>query len=389
MNYLIPITEFGQYVLFSILVGHVVLHFIPETRKPKIQISKPVLLLCPLGIILFSFAPLLQLILFFNGSDGFLAAASTVLSDYEIGRAWLFICSLSILLWITIYVDGSRFFRAQWLLLMIFAIGNASHVASVDFWPGVLSHSIHFLVVTLWVGVLLLVGWFSKTRENWSSFLRWFTPLAICCFLVIVITGFMLMFMVVNREQYLNSWLVPYGRMLLIKHISIIPVLAFAFLNGFLARKTVKQPNYDPLPWIKAESILLLIIFFCTGILGTLSPPNEVDITKTASIDPTWVDWLLVKNTLVFGQVEFAPTLFSILLMIVSALFLVLILISYKITSHAFAIVFGACFIVTIYLGLMFSVKFDSEKEGTYSYQEVREERQVSNYEEWDLLHLP
>jgi hypothetical protein len=33
-------------------------------------------------------------------------------------------------------------------------------------------------------------------------------------------------------------------------------------------------------------------------------------------------------------------------------------------------------------------VKFDSEKEGTYSYQEVLEERQVSNYEEWDLLHL-
>jgi copper resistance protein D len=375
MNYLIPITEFGQYVLFSILVGHVVLQFIPETKKPKIQISKPVLLLCPLGIILFSFAPLLQLILFFNGSDGFLAAALTVLSDYEIGRAWMFICCLSILLWITIYVDGSRFFRAQWLLLMIFAIGNASHVASVDFLPGVLSHSIHFLVVTLWVGVLLLVGWFSNNSENWSSFLRWFTPLAMGCFLVIVITGFMLMFVVVDREQYLNSWLVPYGRMLLIKHISIIPVLAFAFLNGFLSRKTVKFPSFDPRPWIKAESVILLLVFFCTGIMGTLSPPYEVDFTQTAAVDPTWVDWLLAKNTLVFGQVEFAPTLFSALLIIVSLLFLVLILISYKITSHAFAIVFGTCFIVTIYLGLMFSVTFDSEKQGTYLYQEVREER--------------
>ncbi|SMQ76554.1 Putative copper export protein [Bacillus sp. OV166] len=361
MGYIIPITEFGHYLLFSILVGHVVLLFIPETRKPKIHISKPLLLLCPLGIILFTFAPLLQVILYFNNSGGFLSAVLTVLTDFEIGRAWIFICILAVLLWITIYVNGSRFFRAQWLLLMIFAIGNASHVASIDFWPGVFSHSIHFLVVSVWVGVLLHVGWFSSNRENWSSFLRWFTPLAIGCFVVIIITGFMIMFVVVNKEQYLNSWQVPYGRMLLIKHISIIPVLTFAFLNGFLSRKTVKLPSFNPRPWIKAESLTLLIVFYCTGVLGTLPPPHEVDATQTLAANPTWLEWLLAKNTFISGQVELVPTISSALLIVISLLFLFLILISYKLMSHTLAIVFGTCFIITIYLGLMFAVNLDTE----------------------------
>ncbi|WP_081825540.1 copper resistance D family protein [Bacillus sp. UNC41MFS5] len=374
MSYLIPITEFGHYILFSILVGHVVLQIIPESRKPKIQISKPLLLLCPLGIILFTYAPLLEVILYFNDSVGFRSAALTVLSEFEIGRAWIFICSLAVLLWITIYIDGSRFFQAQWLLLMIFAIGNASHGASIDFWPGVLSHSIHFLFVTVWVGVLLLVGWFSNDRENWSSFLRWFTPLAIVCFIMISLTGFILMFVVIDKQQYLNSWLVPYGRMLLIKHISIIPVLAFAFLNGVLSRKTVKFPSFDPRPWIKAESLILMFVFFCTGILGTLPPPHEVDVTQTiTAVNPSWLEWLMAKNTFIPGQVELAPSIFSALLILISVLFLFLILISYKMTNHTFAFVFGTFFIITIYLGLMFSVKLDSKKDEPFPYQGVIE----------------
>ncbi|WP_144549830.1 copper resistance D family protein [Bacillus sp. X1(2014)] len=374
MSYLIPITEFGHYMLISILVGYVVLQFIPESKKPKIYISKPLLLLCPLGIILFTFAPLLELILYFNGSVGFRSAAFSVLSDSEIGRAWIFICSLAILLWITIYVDGSRFFQAQWLLLMIFAIGNASHGASINFWPGVLSHSIHFLFVTVWVGVLLHIGWFSTNSDNWSSFLRWFTPLAIGCFLIISLSGFMLMFVVIDQQQYLNSWLVPYGRMLLIKHISIIPVLAFAFLNGVLSRKTAKNPGFDPLPWIKAESLILMLVFFFTGILGTLPPPHEVDVTQTiAAMNPSWLEWLVAKNTFISGQVELAPTSSSALLIFISVLFLFLILISYKMTNHAFAIVFGTCFIITIYLGLMFSVKLDSDNNEPFPYQGVIE----------------
>lgn len=51
MGVLIPIAEFGNYFLFSILMGHVALQFVPEDKKPKTNIPKPVLLLSTLGII--------------------------------------------------------------------------------------------------------------------------------------------------------------------------------------------------------------------------------------------------------------------------------------------------------------------------------------------------
>ncbi|MDQ6596378.1 copper resistance protein CopC [Bacillus salipaludis] len=39
-----------------------------------------------------------------------------------------------------------------------------------------------------------------------------------------------------------------YGQMLLLKHISIIPVLIFAFINGVLSRKSIKLPSFNPRP---------------------------------------------------------------------------------------------------------------------------------------------
>ncbi|WP_223587755.1 copper resistance D family protein [Neobacillus bataviensis] len=356
MSYLIPFTEFGQYILFSLLAGHVVLLFVPENKIPSTFISKPVLLLCTLGIIVCTFAPILQAVLYYKNSFGLLSATVSVITGFQIGRAWIFLCLFSLFLWVTIYVNGSKFFRAQWLLLMIFAIGNAGHAASLAFWPGILAHTIHFLAMTIWVGLLLNVGWFSRDRDKWPNFLRWFTPLAMGCFIIIVISGFFLMFFVMKSGQYLNSWQVPYGRMLLLKHISIIPVLAFAFINGFLSKKSTKLSNFNPRTWLRAESIILMIVFFCTGVLGTLSPPYEVSSGFSTAAKPTWMDWLLAKNIIPFSKVELAPTVPSAILMLISLLFLSLILLSFKKTSVAFAIVFAISFILTIYLGLMYSV---------------------------------
>ncbi|MGG1677092.1 copper resistance D family protein [Neobacillus sp. NRS-1170] len=356
MSYLIPFTEFGQYLLFSLLAGHVVLLFVPENKRPNTLISKPVLLLCVLGIIVLTFAPILQAILYYKNSFGLLSAIISVVTGFQIGRAWIFLCLFSLCLWVTIYVNGSKFFRAQWLLLMIFAIGNAGHAASLTYWPGIVAHTIHFLMMTTWVGVLLNVGWFSRDRDNWPHFLSWFTPLAMVSFIIIVISGFFLMFFVMKSGQYLNSWQVPYGRMLLLKHISIIPVLVFAFINSFLSKQSMKLSNFNPRPWLRAESIILLIVFFSTGVLGTLSPPHEVSSGFSTRDKQTWMDWLLAKNITLFNQVELAPTVPSAFLMFISLLFLFLIFISFKKMSPAFAIIFAVSFILTIYLGLMFSV---------------------------------
>ncbi|MED4778442.1 hypothetical protein P9306_18285, partial [Bacillus atrophaeus] len=51
---------------------------------------------------------------------------------------------------------------------------------------------------------------------------------------------------VVDIKDYAKCWVLPYGQMLLLKHIGILPLLAFAFINGVLIRKTKALSLYNP-----------------------------------------------------------------------------------------------------------------------------------------------
>jgi copper resistance protein D len=355
MNLLLPFADFGNYLIFSLLVGHVVLQFVPESKKPNIELPKHLLLISTLGIIVFTFVPVLALILYFADSVGYASSAAAVFTSFQIGQAWLFITVFAIFLWLTLYLERSKYLQAFWIILMIIAIGLGSHVSSQSFVVGIFSHTTHFLMVTIWVGVLLQASWFSKDKENWSEFLQWFTPLAIVCMVNIFATGFVIMFTIEEPAEYINGWATTYGRMLLFKHISIIPVVIFAIINGILSRRVSSPSDYDPRTWLKSESIILLLVFYFTAVLGTLSPPYEMAYANQNATAPTWVEWLLAKNLLVQIEIEFAPTFLSLLLITTALLFLLLIIISYRRMSPVFATVFGGCFILTLYLGLMFS----------------------------------
>ncbi|MEH7492148.1 copper resistance D family protein [Neobacillus niacini] len=356
MNLLIPIADFGNYLFLCLLVGSIVLQFVPQTKKPTIQFPKPLLLICALGVIIVTFVPVLSLILFFDDTVGFVRAATSVITTTQIGQGWLFITVFAIFLWLTIYLERSKYIQGFWIVLIIIAIGYSSHVSSQSFVVGIFSHTTHFLMVAIWVGVLFIVSWFSRSREHWSEFLQWFTPLAIVCMINIFATGFVIMFTIEAPTEYLNGWATPYGRMLLLKHISIIPVIIFAIINGILYKKASTFSHYDPRTWLKSECVILLLVFYFTAVLGTLSPPYEMDYPDAQTIEaPTWIDWLLAKNILIPIEIDFAPTLLSILLISVALLFLLLIIISYKRMSPVFATLFGGCFILTLYLGLMFS----------------------------------
>ena len=188
MGYVIPILEFANYLLFSILVGHVALQFVPEANKPKIIIPKPVLLLSTLGIIFFSLGPIVQTVSYFQSGVGLPLAIKSVLYDFQVGRAWIFIGFMATFLYMAILLNGSKYLKVILVLLMVLAVGYSSHVASLSFWAGLLSHSIHFLIVTLWIGILIHVAWFAKDESNWSRFLRWFTPFAIICLIIIILS---------------------------------------------------------------------------------------------------------------------------------------------------------------------------------------------------------
>ena len=356
MGFIIPIAEFGNYLLFSILVGHVALQFVPESNKPKIEISKSALLLCTIGIMIFSIGPIVQTVSYFQGGVGLALAIRSVLYDFQVGKAWFVIGFMATFLNLTILLNGSKYLKAFFILLMILAVGYSSHVASLSFWEGLVSHSTHFLMVTLWTGILIHVAWFSKEQPNWSRFLRWFTPFAVFCIIIIIFSGIYLMLFLVEPKDYVKAWVLPYGQMLLLKHISIIPVLVFAFINGVLSRKALKLPSFNPKPWIKADSIILLIVFYFTAVMGTLSPPHEVEFTVKSEGASKWVEWLLGKEIVSALPLHLVPTFQTVLQFVISILFLVLILISFKKVKPILGVIFAVGFIISMYFGLILSI---------------------------------
>ncbi|MEH6996540.1 CopD family protein [Neobacillus drentensis] len=357
MNVLIPIAEIGNYIVFSILIGHVALQFVPETNKPKIIISRNILLLSTLGIFVFTLGPVAQTISYFSDSVGLTLAIFSVLTDFQVGQAWIFIGFMSVFLWMTILLNGSKYLQALWLLIMVLGVGYSSHVASLSFLVGLFAHSAHFLMVTIWTGILIHVAWFSNDQQKWHKFLRWFTPFAIVCIIIILISGVTLMIYVVEPQDYVRSWVLPYGQMLLLKHISIIPVLVFAFINGVLSKKAATLPSFNPRPWIKAESLIILIVFYFTSVLGMLSPPHEVEFTVRSEGASKWVELVLGKDILTTFNIGLTANFLSILLLLISLIFLSLIVSSFKKVKPIVAVFLGCSFIFTMYFGLMLSMK--------------------------------
>jgi putative copper resistance protein D len=357
MNQLIPITEYVSYMLYSYLAGAIVLQFVPPANKPMIKVSKQSLLLAVLGIIIVSFFPVLQVISFFSTEGIFSLRAYSILTEFQVGIAWLYGSFAAIFLWMIIYVEGSKYLQALFLVLMILSVGYASHSSTLDLWPGLFSHTLHFLAITIWVGVLLHVGWSARTIENWHPFLRWFTPLSIGLFLLTTISGIFLMFFVVEPKDYANAWVLPYGQMLLLKHLSIIPVLAFALINGFLSRKSKKNSDFDAKKWVQAETVILMIVFFITGVLGTLPPPHQVNATVIQEGAAFWVESILGHEVVAPFTVQFSLVLDGLLLLIISLLFLAMIVISfYKKLIPWVALSFAVLFIIAAYLGMMMSI---------------------------------
>lgn len=357
MSQLIPITEYATYMLFSYLVGHIFLQFIPLSYKPDTRVSKQSLLLSVLGIIVLTFLPVVQVISFFSEDGLFSLTAYSILTEFQVGIAWLYGSFFAVLLWMTIYVEGPKYLQAFLIIIMILSVGYASHAATLDALPGLLSHSIHFLTITLWFGVLLHVSWLAKRIDNWHSFLRWFTPLSIGLVIILTISGISLMLFIIEPRDYANSWVLSYGQMLLLKHISILPILAFGLINGFLSRKTKQDEQFNPVKWVQAETFILMIVFFITGVLGTLPPPHQVNATLLQEGPALWIEPLVGQNIEAPFSVQFDFALQSTLLFIVALLFISMMIVSfYKKISPIIALSFGIAFIISTYLGLMFSV---------------------------------
>ncbi|MEH7253094.1 CopD family protein, partial [Neobacillus niacini] len=277
------VSEALLYSCFSVLLGSFIICLIPKTARPEIKIPKSVLLGATLGIAVFSFLPVVKIVLYLYEDLGLAYTLKSVLTNFEVGKTWISTGLISLILFIyliPIKLEQKPIFALTGLafaLILVATLGLSSHAASLSKLAGFLTHTAHFLAVTIWVGILMVVSWFSRNHDNWLKFLNWFSPLAVLCLVITGITGISLMNFHMNVTDYVNVTTVSYGQSLLIKHLAIIPLLVFAFVNSFLIRKRLqKDPSYNPIPWVRLESVIILVVFSITGALGQVSPPHDL-----------------------------------------------------------------------------------------------------------------
>ncbi|MBF0706795.1 CopD family protein (plasmid) [Alkalihalobacillus hwajinpoensis] len=371
---MIVITELLLYLSFSVLIGSLLVLVVPIKYRPEINISKPVLLICTALIPILSFGPLLRVSLILSNNVGMWVSFRNVLFTFEIGRAWLFTLILAVLLFLllaTIKLDTKEPLikvALVFIVLLAFGVGKAGHAASITPWTGFIAHSVHFLAVIIWIGILLVIGFGSKDFKNWPLFLKWFTPLSIVCVSVTFIAGYLLMEIDIQSyndqnafilTEYANGLVVNYGQALLLKHLFFIPILLFAFLNGVVLKKRLaKHSNVNIARYLRIEGIYALIVFGITAFMGQQYPPHQVDklvqsdgvsplfeLFYQDAIDPTiQVSWALTGDSLIFFTFAF--------------LFLILnIFMSIKRFPTYLVILVGTVVPICMYLGIMLGVR--------------------------------
>ncbi|MBY6036764.1 CopD family protein [Fictibacillus nanhaiensis] len=268
------------YLCFSILMGAFILYSVPKKMRPEIKLLKKwVLLLVALVPILGS-GDLLRLTLYLGEDIGYWITFQNILFSFEVGKGWLFLTGISTLLFFMVLFNDveERFFAGLSLFLltgMTFSLGYSSHAASLGS-LGFLAHTLHFLAVIIWTGVLLVTGFFSRGNGPATSFYKWFTPLALVCLFTTIGMGLWLMSYIV--PEYVNSYMLDYGQALLIKHILLFIVVLYSLINGVWLKRKMKEEgsSFSGLKWIKAEGIVLFLVFVATAVMSQQTPPHDV-----------------------------------------------------------------------------------------------------------------
>ncbi|MGG4146955.1 CopD family protein [Paenibacillus algorifonticola] len=283
---MIYLSETLLYVCFALLMGAFTLRLVPEGKRPQVIVPDRLLLACALAIPVLSFVPLDQTARTFAADFelSYGQMMKSLLLDAVAGKAliWTLLSSLglSILLGMKSFRQDRHMPKVGLFITLLLAVwlGYASHASSLYGLKGIVIHSAHFIAVTIWLGIVITTSWFSKDENHWEAFLSWFSTLAFGCFFVTISAGITLM--TFTTPEYVNAWMLPYGQMLLIKHLLLLPLLLLAYSNSFGYKNKLKHnAAFRPLLWFKAESIVALLIFIATSVLGQQAPPHEVKET--------------------------------------------------------------------------------------------------------------
>ncbi|MDN4072295.1 copper resistance D family protein [Fictibacillus terranigra] len=349
------------YVVFSLFIGAFLLYTMPAEKRPTIHIPKNWLLICIFLIPVTAFSPVLELALTLGKDFGFWPTLNDILFSFDIGKGWFFILALSFLLFVLVYfndVSKDRFLARLSFIIGIMitaAIGYTSHAATLNEWGGLAAHSLHFLAVTSWTGTLLAVSWFSKDREKLPAFLKWYTPFALICLCVSIAAGIWLMSFIV--PQYYNSWMLNYGQALLIKHVLLVVVVVYAFINTFWIRRKINEPAFSPYKWMRLEGVFLLLIFIATSIMTQQEPPHDVAQTLAFQKPSGLFTFFFDKGVTAGTTVQLVPSVLSGAFGAMSLVFLLAAFLLFRKNAGPwFMFLLTAGLALALYLTVMFSV---------------------------------
>ncbi|MEF3309421.1 CopD family protein [Paenibacillus sp. GYB004] len=356
------VAEALVYLCFTCLLGGLLVSGISSRRRPDVDVPKWIMIVSVLGIAILSFVPLWRIILFFAEDLGFWLTFKSVVFTFEEGKAYLLTVVLSIMLILMLYWGDFRndplvsLLGAAITFAMILALGWASHASSLYGLPGFIAHTIHFVGISVWCGILFCIGWFARNHNHWREFLAWFSPVSIISVSMIGISGLIMMRLIV--PEYYNSWILSYGQALLIKHLLIIPVVFFVLFNAYWMKKIVKsKPDYNPLPWFRGESILLALIFITTGFMGQQTPPHDVSATLNET-SPSPLFLLFYQNPIQKSfEVNLALNLVTLSLLVVSVFAMAVMIASLMKKKQVWIpVISGLVFVCSAYMALMASI---------------------------------
>ncbi|MEK4800058.1 MULTISPECIES: copper resistance D family protein [Oceanobacillus] len=360
MDIVVMVSQVLLYVCFSVLLGSFLLLLVPSNNRPEVIIRKRMLFISAITLPIFAFIPVLDIIVLIAPRLGLFESIKIVLTTYSVGNAWNFTLFGSAILVFLIVVARSNEKRIFAFLGMILTVGLiltiawSSHAGSINPTTGIISHFVHLTAVSLWVGILFVVGWCAINYNNWIEFLSWFSQVAFGCLVATGLSGLLLTDVLV--EGYTDAWMVSYGQGLLIKHLFLLPLVFYAFINGFIVKyKLSNDATFNPIPWVRVESLILFVIFMITAVFSQQSPPHGNYLTSDV-VSPIF---RLFQNGIIDSSstIGLDINLNTVLLLILSILFTGLMVLSfYKKASLIVSFLFSCLFVMSIYSMLMTAV---------------------------------
>ncbi|WP_026829462.1 copper resistance D family protein [Exiguobacterium artemiae] len=284
------VSELLIYIGGALWVGRLLLLFISEDKKPAVGKLDGLACAALVSIVAGAGLPLWRVYSYFQQEMdlSFREALRVSLFEVRIGQYFLMVYFSALMALIIVFMKRILLIK-RWLLLgvtipLFLGISGTSHAASKHGLLGLVLQTSHFSLMALWVGVVFVIGWCARDSNHWLSFLRWFSPFAQLTFLGVIVTGFFLMRQSVPLSEYRNAWNVPYGQALLWKHLLLIPVLGYAFINGTLVKRQLqKESAFDPRRGLRFESLILCCVFLATAALSNLEP---ADLQTLGAVKP-------------------------------------------------------------------------------------------------------